>query len=93
MATSKQINDYVKIYNAKKINQAKIKEKCPKLFKKSSDLEKQLEAMKKTLLKGKNVKRDGFKQSIESNTNLLVIKTKEIKPQFRTTISVNPKEK
>ena len=93
MATSKQINDYVKIYNAKKINQAKIKEECPELFKKSSDLEEQLKAMKETLLKGKNVKRDGFEQSVESNTNLLVIKTTEIKPQLRTTISVNPKEK
>mgnify|MGYP003151709106 FL=1 len=93
MATSKQINEYVKIYKAKKINALKIKEKCPKLFAKSKVFENQLEAMKETILKGKNAKRDGFEQSVESTTNKLLIKTKAVKPQLRTTISINPKEK
>ena len=91
MATSKQINDYVKAHSAKKTNEAKIREKCPELFAQSKVFEKQLEAMKKTILKDKAVKNAGFLESFESTTNKLVIKTIAIDPTLRTTIVINPK--
>jgi len=91
MATSKQINDYVKAHSAKKANEEKIKEKCPELFAQSKVLENQLKAMKKTILKDKAFKNAGFLESFESTTNKLVIKTIAIDPSLRTTIAVNPK--